>query len=291
MSLGTSAVMILCIYPILWVMIAAFLAITRKKGTLVMNHTLPPEALDDFAVRSVIRGTRRRLWLSGIVLSVFVIFFFFIPYESVALTAWLSWSLFAIAVPYLVWLGGSRKIKKLMAERQWPKASEDAHWFGCMIYYNPSDSHRMVDMRLGKGTTFNFAYLGAKLLAVFCILCLASLPFFGAWLIWEDFTPISVSVSVQALELDHCGSNAEISYDEVEEVALIKEMPSHRRTSGYEMTWIDKGRFKVEGYGRCRVYVDSRDDAILVLKTADETFLVSLPEEKTAKEVIRHIPL
>ncbi|MGM9566822.1 MAG: PH domain-containing protein, partial [Clostridia bacterium] len=82
-----------------------------------------------------------------------------------------------------------------------------------------------------------------------------------------------------------------VAYDDVETVALLTEPPALSRSVGSSLTYLEKGKYKVRGYGSCRICLDRRDPAILVLETEAETYLISFKSKTAAETVIGRIDI
>ncbi len=72
---------------------------------------------------------------------------------------------------------------------------DDDNWIFGMLYNNPKDRHLMVNRRTGIGTTINVARPAGKIIIVFTVLLILSLPFFGLQMIRMETTPVSLTVT------------------------------------------------------------------------------------------------
>lgn len=106
-----------------------------------------------------------------------------------------------------------------------------------------------------------------------------------------DRTEMVTTIAEDAVIAEHGRTEYIVAYDDVTEVALLREMPDSSRSAGFESERLKKGKFTVEGYGSCTICVDARDEAILVLKTADKTYLFSFDTEAEALEAINKIDM
>lgn len=290
MDITFTLIMLICLYPVLWIMLGIFISAAKWKKDKIFSLSLPPEGKNDPDVALISRHCRRNLWLLGIPFTLAVVPFFFIPYVSVVITCWLSWALLVILVPPLVFQYDYRAMQKLKKVRDWTlDVDEESRWLWGMFYYDPGNPKTVVKKRIGTGTTWNMARPAAKILTVFSSLCLLGMPFLGVWTIVEDFTPMEVMISETAVTATHLNSEIDVSYDDVSAVVLLREMPRCRRSAGTSLTYLEKGRYKVDGYGSCRIIIDRRDPVILVLETAAETYLISLDGEDEAEKIINRI--
>ena len=93
------------------------------------------------------------------------------------------------------------------------------------------------------------------------------------------------------VEARHLKSEFFVAYDDVETVALLTEPPALSRSVGTSLTYLEKRKYHVRGYGSCRICLDRRDPAILVLETEAETYLISFDSKAEAEAVIGRIDI
>ena len=167
-------------------------------------------------------------------------------------------------------------------------ADEDAHWLLGMFYYNKNDRHFMKNNRVGVGTTVNLARPGAKVLMGFAALCILALPFVGVWTMLEEFTPVSVYGTEEAVVAEHVGSKYTVPFDAIVSFAVLPELPPLRRVAGTGMETVYKGRFRAEGYGTCFLCLDPRAAQFLLLETASRVYIFSTDTQlvQTVEEAV-----
>ncbi len=198
------------------------------------------------------------------------------------------YTLAALALCGYTELSARKAQEKLTAqygEKQY--VDEDAFWFLGMFYHHPGDRHFFVNKRVGIGITLNLARPAAKVLAVFVLFLLAALPLIGVGAIYEEYTPITVTASETEVRVSHLGFEITVDYDDVEEAALLYELPGLSRLNGTALAVLNKGKFKVTGYGVCEICLDPRADAFLVLKTKEKTYLISTPAKGETEQIYR----
>lgn len=202
--------------------------------------------------------------------------------------------LFAVALYTLAAIGlcghteckarkAQEKLSAQYGEKQY--VDEDAFWLLGMFYDHPGDRRFIINKRVGIGVTLNLARPAAKVLVGFVLLILASLPFIGVGAIYEEYTPITVTASEAEVRVSHLGFEITVDYDDVEEAALLYELPGLSRLNGTDLATVDKGTFAVTGYGVCEICLDPRATAFLVLKTAEKTYLISTPTKGEAEQI------
>lgn len=200
------------------------------------------------------------------------------------------YTLTAVILCYSTEMRARKEQEKLTAQYgQKHFADEDDHWLLGMFYHNPQDNHFLINKRVGIGVTVNLARPAAKVLTGLSLLILAAMPLIGVWTIYEEYTPITVTAGETEVTASHLGFEITVDYDDVNEAALLYELPGLSRLNGTGMATIDKGKFAVEGYGVCIICVDPRADAFLVLKTDGETYLISTLSKAETEQIYRWI--
>lgn len=156
---------------------------------------------------------------------------------------------------------------------------EDSCWIGGLLYYNPNDLHLLKSDRTGLSSTVNLARPFGKVLAVFCLLCLLSVPLSSLWMIGEGFLPLTCHVENDSLLIRHLWQECRIPLSEIESVEILYELPSMWRTWGSNVGDLRKGHFRVDGYGDCLLYLQSAEGPFLVVRTEEDTYLLDWNEK------------
>lgn len=162
---------------------------------------------------------------------------------------------------------------------------EDRYWIWGTFYCNPNDRHLMKNNRVGMGMTVNMARPFGKILVVFSALCIVALPVLGAWMMTEEFTPVHTELEGDTVVAYHQREVYSVPLDTVTEAEILQELPPTARIAGTAMDHVRKGRFRVEGYGECRICLDPGDACFLVLETGEETYIFGA-EEALAEQIL-----
>lgn len=284
--------MLLCCLPVPWIMVAAELSMVKVKKGCAMGLRIPQGEETDEELCGLLRRCRHGLLWFAAIASLSVVPMFWISYESLLFAAWMVWLPMVILVP--MWIYGhyfNALKKRKRAKGCELGAEEESYWHGGFFYYNKGDPRVLVPMAGSGSSTFHLAWLPGKLLFGFTVLCILSLPFFGAWIVAEDFTDMEVRFSETAVSAIHLQTEYVVDFADVETVVLFSEMPPCRRSSGYELTYLTKGSFSVDGYGKSKVCVDNRDEVVLALETAEQVYFISFPRREDAEKVINRIDI
>lgn len=280
-------VMLLCCYPILWVMVGVFAAQASVKKCRPFGLELPENERKSGDACLIIYRCRKMLLWFGILLSVLVLPMFWVRIESIQFTFWMTWIMLVIIFPILIYGHYFQCMKKLKLAKGMEMGKEEHCWHWGIFYCNKDNPKLLVPH--GTGNTMNMARFSGKISMALVGLCLFTLPLWGVWIMVEDFTEAQVTIGNDAVTAKHLGTEYVVAYDDVTEVSLLREMPGCSRNVGYELAYLTKGDFSVEGYGNCKVCVDSRDETILALETADDRYLISFDSEAEALEAIDNI--
>lgn len=152
---------------------------------------------------------------------------------------------------------------------------EDAHWLLGSFYYNPNDAHTIVNARVGMSTTVNLARPAGKALLVFTALCLLSIPALCGWMVAEEFTPIRVACTDEAVTADHLARVYTIPLDEVESAELLTGLPGASKVAGSAIGTLCEGTFQLNGIGLCKVCVNTGQTLFVRVDTDDTVYVLS----------------
>lgn len=170
---------------------------------------------------------------------------------------------------------------------------DDDKWIGGLFYYNPNDCHNVVNARIGIGTTMNMAKPAGKILMGFTALCILAMPILGIWLMTEEFTPIKIETTDNAIEVVHVVKEYEIPVDDIVSYDVTEDLPSMSKIIGSNMDKLYKGQFNVEGYGVCNVCLDPTGHEFLWITTNDEDgekiYIIGVDDNKVMENTLYFI--
>jgi hypothetical protein len=147
---------------------------------------------------------------------------------------------------------------------------EDDYWLLGLFYYNPNDSHFLVNDRIGTNMSVNLAKPAAKILMGIGALLIAALPFIGIWIWTEEATPTRLAVIDMgydsAIIARHTRDVYTIHTAGIVSAELIDELPPAHRTAGTALENVYKGRWSVRGYGEARLCLQPKNPPFLVVE-------------------------
>lgn len=165
------------------------------------------------------------------------------------------------------------------------ESEDDKYWLWGTLYYNPQDTHTFVNKRVGVGTTINMATPAGKAWTVVTAVALLSIPILCAWMIFEEFMPIELSVAEGSLKAYHLKVDYEIPVEEIEELSLIEELPNWTKLNGSAMENLDKGTFSVRGVGKCETFLNPQNAVFLTFQADGMTYYMSGIDDEETMEV------
>lgn len=144
---------------------------------------------------------------------------------------------------------------------------EDDYWIWGLFYYNPNNTHLMVNERVGMGMSMNLARPAAKWLMGITAAILLLMPLLGVWLMLEEFSPIQWRLEGDTLTVSQALSTYRVDLDEITGAELLEKLPECRRVAGTAMEDLLKGSYTVEGYGSAKLCLNPNEPPFLVLET------------------------
>ena len=153
---------------------------------------------------------------------------------------------------------------------------DDRYWIWGLIYNNPNDKHTMVSQRVGMGTTINVATKAGKIWWAATVIVMLLVPVLCGWLIFEEFTPISLSVYEDELQAKHLKLEHEIPLAEIVNLELVEELPRLTKAVGSSMDTLAKGSFRVKGTGeKCILFLNPQNEEFLRFEIDGQVYYMS----------------
>lgn len=205
---------------------------------------------------------------------------------------WIIWGSVLYCVSVMVLTGWLIKkilgIHKAYEKKRTLKDSsdDDSHWIWGLIYYNPKDSHFMVENRMGTGTSVNLAHGAGKGMYIFATLCLLIIPLSSVWMIMLDFTPISSKVENNTIVCTHLSVEYEIPLEKVENYTILTELPEMTKVSGNGMDNVLSGRYEIYREGMFETFLNPQNDLFIKIETEDEMYYISGVDNAETQKII-----
>lgn len=164
-------------------------------------------------------------------------------------------------------------------------SDEDDRWIFGLFYYNPDDSHNMVNKRVGIGMTLNMAKAPGQILTAVTVILLLAMPLVGIWMMKAESTPVDLMIVNDQLVASHTSDVYKIRLSEVQSAELLDTLPSGTRTNGTAMENVLKGSFDLKGIGSCRLCLDPRVSPYIEVKTADHVYILGAADSVRTLQV------
>ncbi|MBR5565845.1 MAG: hypothetical protein IKW08_06750 [Roseburia sp.] len=162
---------------------------------------------------------------------------------------------------------------------------DDRYWICGLLYNNPKDKHTMVSQRVGMGTTINIATKAGKVWWAVTVIVMLSLPILLGWLIFEEFTPISLSINEDELHANHLKLEYELPIEEIENLELVDALPKTTKVVGSAMDSLVKGTYRIKGTGeKCILFLNPENEKFLRFEVDGQVYYMSgFDDEETAQ--------
>ena len=166
---------------------------------------------------------------------------------------------------------------------------EDDYWpLGLLgtYYYNENDSNNFVNARVGFNTTVNVAKPFGKGIMIFCGILILAMPFFGVWLIPDEFSTVEIVLTENSIEAHHTGIEYEILLEDIISYELLTDLPKISRIAGTGLDNVAKGIFSVKGIDRnCRLCLYPEAELFLLLETKEQIYLFGMKNTEQMQEI------
>lgn len=167
---------------------------------------------------------------------------------------------------------------------------DDRYWIWGLLYYNPSDKHTMVSLRNGMGTTMNMATKAGKIWWAVSVIAVLSVSILCGWVIFEEFTPISLSIYEDEVHANHLKLEYELKVAEIENLELVEELPSLTKSVGSAMDNLAKGTFRIKGTGeKCILFLNPQNELFLRFEVDGQVYYMSGSTDEETREVYETI--
>lgn len=207
-----------------------------------------------------------------------------IRFDLAVLAGCVAYSLVLVGMLFPV----MKKIKEVDAHYEKERdviidGDDDRYWIWGMLYNNPNDKHTMVSMRNGMGTTINMATKAGKIWWLVSVIAMLSVPVLCGWVIFEEFTPISLSIKEDEVHAMHLKLEHELPVAEIENLELVDDLPSLTKSVGSAMDTLAKGTFRIKGTGeKCVLFLNPQNEMFLRFEVGGQVYYMSgLTDEET----------
>jgi hypothetical protein len=131
--------------------------------------------------------------------------------------------------------------------------------------------------------------LYAAIIAFFIILIIGCAAFFILTMVQREKKGDTLAITDTYLEIKGTRS-VKISFDEIEKVELKDSIPKiELRIMGSSIKSKNKGTFKLEGIGKCSLYIDTDIKAYIYIETKNGLTIITYINEDETRRVFEQI--
>ena len=165
---------------------------------------------------------------------------------------------------------------------------EDDCWIWGIFYYNPNDTHVIVNQRIGIGTTFNMARRSGQIVTGLAILLLLAMPLVGVWMKTEENTPVTLALTEDSIAAAHGNDCYRVPLDRIEAAELVTELFDMQKVWGTGMNSVQKGSYCFDR-GMLTACLDPRTGPWILMESEDGYYLFGSSEEGAAETIYQEM--
>lgn len=177
------------------------------------------------------------------------------------------------------------EVKRTLADA----SDDDRYWPYGIMYYNPKDTHIMVENRMGTGTAMNMATGVGKGMYLFAGLCLLIIPVSSIWMIMLDFTPLSTKVVDDTIVCTHLSVEYEIPMEDIQEYTVLTDLPEMTKVNGNGMDNIRSGTYEIYREGMFEAFLNPQNELFIKIVTEDENYYISGYDDQATQRIIEEL--
>jgi uncharacterized membrane protein len=151
---------------------------------------------------------------------------------------------------------------------------EDQYW-ATGNYNNPNDKRVWVEKRIGFGTTVNMASKFGKLTNVFLAIIVIGLIALAKFVMPLDFGTVEFEVKNHIAYINAPMYSDSFLIDDVKAMEQIDQLPKMSKRNGGDSDSFYVGKYNVQGYGNCSVYVHRNKSPYIVITLSDRTIILN----------------
>lgn len=172
---------------------------------------------------------------------------------------------------------------------------DQVEYYTAWGYNNKEDRRLLVPRRIGVGSDINYGTLSGKIYYGVTVLVILGLTIFVSTIMTK---PMTYTYKIDDKEINITSSQLykdDIKIEDIESIKLLDEFPKGRlvRTSGSALEKTSTGNYKIENYGKARLYIYNDVDKTIEVKTKDKIFLFNentpMKTEKLYKKLSNYI--
>lgn len=165
-------------------------------------------------------------------------------------------------------------------------SDDDEYWGNGFTYHNPNDPRVFVEKRVGVGMTVNTGTTAGKwFMGMVLGIAAAVLIGVSALAIGSELSPPAMTVTEEKhIHIDYMMYSTRFAADEMEEIALVRDLPRGRRINGEATGKAARGHFNLDGIGRARLFVYKDNPPYIRIRLAEETIFYNEKDPQLTTE-------
>lgn len=225
-------------------------------------------------------------WCTDIIALLLMIVFLFLSSEFLMILVFGIYLLVMMGVTGLL-VAKQRKVEeKYLPDKTTLVEDDDDNWILGMFYYNPSDKKLNVEKRVGVGWTINMAHPVGKIIGAVSALTIIASLILLIWIGMMSTTPIKIINNDEYVICHQLRDEYKIDKDDILNIEFgdLKDI-SAIRVAGTGMENLAKGRFKVNGVGTCKFFLNPQAGKYIKIVTSDEIYYISESTEELTESL------
>ena len=166
----------------------------------------------------------------------------------------------------------------------------DEYWINGIFYKNPYDNRVSVEPRIGYKAVYNLATKKGRIIEygswIFAAVVLIGVV---TMMLIIETVKYDVSITNDRVEINAPFYGVDVLKDNIEEVSLVDKIKVTLRTNGIGAEEYSIGEFKVEGYGKCRLYVVDDVSPYICIKTNENYIFINEDTKAETNETYERI--
>jgi hypothetical protein len=285
------------------VIFATYRSQAKYKKGMLFAVKLPAHAMDDRRMQAVQAHYAKRFNRIGVVMLAALLplvpLHAYFAFQFLYFFAWLT-AMF-IALP-MTFRRAFRETLALKRRNKWyvgesaqggrpGESDDDEYWANGFTYHNPQDRRILVPKRVGIGETVNTGTTVGKLIMGGAV-GLAAVVMIGTsyLLIRSEYTAPSLTTEPGGIvEIDYPMYHSRFRIADIEELALVEDVPGGKRVNGEATAKYARGHFRLKELGKARLYIFRDNPPYIRIKLEDAYIFYNEKDPERTKQVYEQL--
>lgn len=262
----------------------------EPKENEIFSVTIPDAVMEREEILNLRKTYTRTLTAAGILTAVLPLSLLIAEWKSVQALLWMIFFVLLVCCSYFPYIRANKKLKTLKEQNHDMTGAAgleeiDGYWRMGLFYNNPQDKRLRAEKKVGIGTCINHGRTFGKMLTVLAIAALAAVLGLGIHMVRLQSVPITLSYKEGVLEAGQTRANYHLEADVMQMMMMLDSFPASDRVIGLEMDNLYRGIYRVEGIGNCKVNVNPKNHAFILIYAEDGCYIFSADTDKKTQEV------